>query len=294
MQTIPLTYMSGAGNLFTVIDNREHSLASTTVSALCPQLIQPTAAQSTATEGVLVVNSADDLGGIDVDFYNPDGSSSMMCGNGGRCAVRFAREIGALPASRTNGVLRMAGREYPFEISDDHISLTFGAPVALDSARVLTLDAASIRGSYVDVGSDHLVFERSEWERAFGPWSMEAFLAVAPSLRSHPSLPRGANVTVYEQVGAGILRLSTFERGVERVTYACGTGALATSVVAWMKSGGVVRTWQCIPPSGEVLHCEVCCEAESPSENPSENVIRSLVLSGPARILSHGSLVVSK
>lgn len=284
MPSVPLTYMSGAGNLFTVIDDRTGVMLHESVTALCPLLVQAGADRPWTTEGVLVVRHADARGRLVVDFHNPDGSSSMMCGNGGRCAVRFAVDSGLIPKSVNRGVLHMAGTAYAYEVDGDDISLTFGAPTTVRIDIGFACSDAMVRGAYVDVGSDHLVIEQSAWEKAFGEWSLQRFLEVAPSLRSHPTLPRGANVNVYRSIAPGVLRLTTFERGVETVTNACGTGALATSVVAWMTSGQTTSSWQCIPPSGEVLRCEV--------RSDHATTISALVLTGPARILAHGTFTL--
>ena len=285
MPTIPLTYMSGAGNLFSVIDNRDGFLTSDVVAGLCPRLIQPTTAHVQTTEGVLVLQQANTRGDIVVDFYNPDGSSSMMCGNGGRCAVRFALDIGAIASTTHHGVLQMAQRQFPYTVFPDSIELSFAPPHSLIHPIELRTLGRVFQGTLVDIGSDHLVINRRSWEETMGSWSVDQFEKIAPALRALASLPRGANVTVYTVLDDGVLELTTFERGVERVTHACGTGALATAVVAWMSSSNHRKDWTCIPPSSEALNCRVCCD--------KEQHITALLLNGPARVLSTGFFTYS-
>jgi diaminopimelate epimerase len=277
--------MSGAGNLFTVIDDRAGVYSHDLISRMCPLFVRPTKTQAEATEGVLVLRSVhyNETAVVTVDFYNPDGSSSMMCGNGGRCALKFARQVGALAANVNSGILRMANTDFPFLLSDADVTLQFPAPrTALPNVEI-PLPEGVVNGAYVDVGSDHVMIEKHEWERVFGKFSAEMFTVLAPNIRSHSMFARGANVSVYERVAMSTIQLWTFERGVEAVTRACGTGALAVSVINTLQSDSGIESWTCIPPGGEPLTCVV--------QRDAQKNISALFLQGPAVILGEADLV---
>lgn len=106
--------MSGAGNLFVVASTA--ALPPANAARYSPQLCQ--AARSLVgrdAEGVLLVEPR---GGesLHVHFFNPDGTSGMMCGNGARCAAAFAVRHGW---SRTAAELALAGERYRITIADD-------------------------------------------------------------------------------------------------------------------------------------------------------------------------------
>lgn len=304
MTSLHGTYMSGAGNLFTVIDDRAGVYSHELISRMCPLLVRPTKAQADATEGVLVLRSvhynetatltasvtasvkASVKAIVTVDFYNPDGSSSMMCGNGGRCALRFARQVGALDANVNSGILRMANTDFPFTLSDTDVTLQFPPPQTVLQNVEIPLPEGVVNGAYVDVGSDHVMIEKHEWERVFGKFSAEMFTVLAPSIRSHSMFARGANVSVYERVGISTIQLWTFERGVEAITRACGTGALAVSVINALQSNTGIETWTCIPPGGEQLTCVV--------QRDAQKNISALFLQGPAVILAEADIEFDK
>jgi diaminopimelate epimerase len=175
-------------------------------------------------------------------FFNADGSSAEMCGNGGRCAARFAHDLG------------LAGEHMLFDTLAGPIQAWVqGATVKLQMVPPqgaycdLTLEALGGRVSMhgVNTGVPHAVVPVED-------------LAAAPvrelgrALRFHEHFaPAGTNVN-FVLVQGGELRVRTYERGVEDETLACGTGAVASALVAgsqgWLKSPVDVRV-----ASGETL-----------------------------------------
>ena len=86
---------SGAGNDFVVIDGREGDVSSfrevARIESLCKEF---------KTDGFMILGSGDAEVDFTMEFYNPDGSGGMMCGNGGRCIVAFADYLGIRPGDR--------------------------------------------------------------------------------------------------------------------------------------------------------------------------------------------------
>lgn len=69
--------MSGAGNLFNVIDNRDYALSQEQMTQLVPEIVILTRTENFLSEGVMFVNSSEKYN-FEVNFYNTDGSSGMM------------------------------------------------------------------------------------------------------------------------------------------------------------------------------------------------------------------------
>jgi len=79
--------MSGSGNDFIVIDNRKgvynQLRTSEFAAAVCRRSI------SIGADGLIFIENSDSCDFV-WRFYNSDGSAAEMCGNGARCAARFA------------------------------------------------------------------------------------------------------------------------------------------------------------------------------------------------------------
>ncbi|MCX7929598.1 MAG: diaminopimelate epimerase [Chlorobi bacterium] len=269
---VEVTYMSGAGNVFAVLDAR--SVEQIDIASYVTSLCNRTNMIGQRAEGVLVIDSTGKE--LVVHFFNPDGSSGMMCGNGARCAVQFARERALLPSSQPI-VLQLADTRYTARIVGDNIAVEFPPPRALEQYVVLDVAGCRLECVYVDVGSDHVVLEHlrlcaqlSECGRTLD------FSSLAPQIRYHKRFLHGVNVNLYHWQN-GVLHLTTYERGVEAITGACGTGALATAVSAWLRRETIGNTVTVLPPSGERLTVEILSDGKQ---------IIGLVLVGPARTLA--------
>ncbi|GIV54550.1 MAG: diaminopimelate epimerase [Candidatus Kapaibacterium sp.] len=271
-----VAYMSGAGNLFTITNAAEVSPENAT--RLAPFLCDARATIGQRTDGLLIV--APDEQGITVHFFNPDGSTGMMCGNGARCAVRFALDSDIVPPSPTLR-LNMAGTSYRALLDGDHITVIFPPPQTLTDPLTLTVSGHPLTCAYVDVGSDHVVISQHEleqWCAATG--SPCAVTEVAPRIRWHSAFPRGCNVNLYH-VHPDAVELTTYERGVEAITGACGTGALATAVVLWRRREYPAQTIPILPPSGRMLQVHIHTEGKT---------IAALALGGPAEFIAHATV----
>jgi diaminopimelate epimerase len=288
---IAVQYMSGAGNLFTVVNNTEYRLEPEVASTLAPTLCSQIAIKDiSSTEGLMIIRPSDEEGvDFHVDYFNPDGSTSMMCGNGARCAVRFAQYAQIIESMEQPVVFRMAGELYQAISSLHDIPVRFPPPIEWLENLVLTIEDVNrvpvdVEVAYVNVGSDHCVIHEEELVSAFQLANAEySFDDIAPRLRNHPAFVRGANVNVYTIDGEDRIRIRTFERGVEAVTGACGTGALATAFIAW-KNGQTSSVVELIPPSGEMLFV-ILSTLSSPA---GEESIQAMTLAGPAVFLGDG------
>ncbi|MBQ1751577.1 MAG: diaminopimelate epimerase [Bacteroidales bacterium] len=229
----------GAGNLFRMIDGRGSGISPSAFEGELARRLCLLQGGSKA-DGIILLSGAEAPGcDFSMHYFNNDGTGGMMCGNGGRCAIAFARDRGFAPSS-PDGMYRFtsAGGFYCGSILEDG---PVDKVVRLKMADVYELRRIEENGKtygngwYLDVGCPHYVtfldseeeVEKLDIETAALPW------------RHSPLFPEGANVN-FASLGprsSGQILIRTFERGVEAETLSCGTGIVATSIAAALKAG---------------------------------------------------------
>lgn len=220
---LPFVKLSGAGNDFIVVAE-EHCRdldSGWLASRLC------TRALSVGADGVIVVGPAE-RGAARIRFYNPDGSLAEMCGNGSRCAARYAAERGLVDGPEfwlltDSGELPVVAR------ADGRYEVVMPEPDRVQFNRMwIDEDGQRYAVHALWVGVPHVVIAMPGVERV----SDERLIALGRTLRYHPNFPSGTNVNFARIVPGEPIRQRTYERGVENLTKACGTGATATAFVA--------------------------------------------------------------
>ncbi len=257
--------MSGAGNDFVLfgpeesrrIAGRETEWA----RGVCRRGI------SVGADGILLVDHAGP-DRVRVRFHNPDGSAAF-CGNGSRCAARFAHATGLAGSPMQ---LETAIGEVRAEVVADRVELTLRPPVD-GGALALEVAGVVLSGRRVDAGVPHFVVLVQD-PRAC---PLELWGAAA---RRHASFgAEGTNVDLAGWTPEGLLALRTWERGVERETLACGSGALAAALVARLSGAG--ERIRVLPASGSALDVTLPGRPTGPD---------AAVLAGDARFVFDGWL----
>lgn len=280
---LKLTYMSGAGNLFTVINNESAGLSISDAQKLAPELCG-TKYNDYATEGLMLISNGDSAD-LTVHFFNPDGSYGAMCGNGGRCVVPFALNE-KLTNERSTFTFNMASDVYRSELTDAGIRLFLPPPRSVTESISLYINDGELDAGYVDVNSDHVVIEFTELSKiGIADFSNhEAIIDFARTIRySEQFAPKGTNVNIW-QIQDDKLKLMTYERGVEAITGACGTGALSTAIIYTLKKKKNFPV-KIMPPSGKELTADVVYDAAGK--------IKNLILEGSAEIISKKEIEIN-
>ena len=230
-------HFSGAGNDFVVIDGREGDVSAfrevPRIQALCKEH---------KTDGLMILGQempgqaghdvmADpDRPSVDftMEFYNPDGSGGMMCGNGGRCIVAFADYLGIRPSCHPE----LAEGSYLFRAPDGlHTGEILARPEdGLWEVRIKMIDVQGITpmlgGYFLNTGTRHFVKFVDDVEKVDIDTEGKA-------LRWNEAFaPVGTNVN-FVHVAPDGLHVRTFEKGVEGETLACGTGLTASAIAAY-------------------------------------------------------------
>ena len=279
---IDITVMSGAGNVFSVIDGKNYNFSIDDYSKIAQIVCSANTEYNKKTEGLLVVipSIGDTKADFEVWFFNPDGTHSAMCGNGARCAVHFAMENGFINfTSRKNILFNMQGNDYRCLIIDSQYQIYFPSPEKIDLNKEIFINNSSIIGDYINVGSDHFVIDYERYfEQDFFEFDINAF---APSIRNNEAFaPNGVNVNIYKIIDNKIY-VRTFERGVEWETGACGTGAISTAI-------SLVLNQNILTPIELIPHSKIPLVVSFNLNIKLE--ICGLYLKGPAEILTKYSL----
>lgn len=256
---IPFSKLNGSGNDFLLIDNRSGVMDGTDLPEFVGKVCDRS--RSIGADGVILIENSR-RADFRWQFFNADGSRAEMCGNGGRCAARFAAERGIAP--RSLGFETAAGL-IRAEVSGRRVKLQMTAPRGLALSKALTLRGKRFVYSFLDTGVPHAVLFVPDLEKI-------DLAGTGRGIRTHRAFaPRGTNVN-FARVKDGEVWVRTYERGVEGETLACGTGAVASGILSCLH--GYVR-----PPvrvrtrGGEVLAIhfdpekegfgEVCLEGDT-------------------------------
>lgn len=206
----------GAGNDFVMIDNRtkvftgsEHQL----FEQLCHRRF------GIGADGLILLQ---EKAGFDFEmkYYNADGRESTMCGNGGRCVVMFAKQLGLIDT--TTNFWAIDGAHQARILPDGNVSLQMGNVASIskdDDAYVL------------NTGSPHYV------QQVNNAQAVDVYQSGKAVRNSANYVADGINVNFVEVLGDDKLKVRTYERGVEDETYACGTGVTASAIAASQMQG---------------------------------------------------------
>lgn len=207
---LPFTKYQGTGNDFIMVDQRSDTYIDPSDTALIQHLCHRRF--GIGADGLILLEKS-----IHTDFkmiyFNADGRESTMCGNGGRCIVHYAHDLGVFKESCT------------FEAIDGvHHAFLKDAWVHLQMNDVEEVESAN--GVYVlDTGSPHYVKVQEEKEHL-------DIVDYGKSIRYNAIYKEeGINVNLVSRNVEGI-SVRTYERGVEDETLSCGTGAVASVIAA--------------------------------------------------------------
>ena len=221
MRKIAFTKMHGAGNDFVLIDDRAETFP-VHDHILLAMLAAPRT--GVACEGVILLQKSS-VADFRMVFFNPDGTEAELCGNGARCVAAFAREIGVVRSPAMTFETR-AGL-VDAEVSENGaVKVWMPEPKNRRYGLQVKVGDSFVAGDYVEAGVPHFIV----------PCENIASVDVeglGRALRlSDAFAPNGTNVDFVQFIPAHKALIRTYERGVEAESGACGTGAVATAVVA--------------------------------------------------------------
>lgn len=249
----------GTGNDFVILDNRSGLYSSITTEqlrALCDRRF------GVGADGLMMLNTKATYD-FEMIYYNADGSASTMCGNGGRCMVRFAYHLGIHKYT-----YRFIAADGVHEAEIDN----------QDEIRLKMSNVTSVEehGSYavLDTGSPHFVKFASD------VINIDVVETGRDIRNSKPYAAEGINVNFVESIGEDRIFVRTYERGVEDETLSCGTGVTAAALMSAHNTRGFNRV-EVKTPGGNLS-----VEYNKVDENTYENIW----LCGPAELVFKGEI----
>jgi len=227
MPGIPFVKMSGVGNDFIIVDNRTGIVENAGLAELARRIC--TRRMSLGGDQLMLIEAPTAGGDFSMRTINADGAEVAMCGNASRCVARYAASRGLAGPRMTIDTL--GGPVHAWvEGAEVRVRLQLTSAVALD--RTLTVDGEPRQLHTVHVsGTPHAVL----FLPRVAELPREAVHRLGAAVRHHPAFPQGTNVNLVRVVDRHTLEQRTFERGVEGETLACGTGAVASSVVSALR-----------------------------------------------------------
>ena len=272
---IPFYKMHGGGNDFVLIDHRERFIPEAEqpgfARRVCHRRLGAGADGLILIEASLTANTAN----FRWRFYNADGSEPEMCGNGGRCAARFAVLTGIAPAILTFDTLAGVIKA---EVKGRLIKLLMAGVGDFSLGQNIPLEGQTLLGHFMKVGVPHVAVPVQDLEATpVTGWGR--------AVRFHPLFaPAGTNVNFIRVEGPQDLRIRTYERGVEGETLACGTGAVASALIA-ARLGQVISPVTVHTRGGEALTVYF---------TPQGEAFTQVFLEGDALVVYQGELWVDE
>lgn len=207
--TIDFHKYQGTGNDFVLIDDRAGTFPRTNqalVEGLCHRRF------GIGADGLILLQN--DVGyDFRMVYFNANGPEGSMCGNGGRCLVRFAHDLGLFERETR---FRAVDGEHVAVVCEEEIFLKMGDVAGISTRRGLT---------FLDTGSPHVVQFVDDLETL-------DVVAEGRAIRYDAAFPGGTNVNFAQVLDDHTVLVRTYERGVEDETYSCGTGVTAVALVA--------------------------------------------------------------
>lgn len=269
-ERILFSKMHGAGNDFIVIDNRNNLLDAGYFSQKVPDLCHRK--YGIGADGILILQ-ADNHTSYRMIYKNADGSDAGMCGNGARCIALFATTLGFNPAHS----FRVGNVVYQASVDGNSVIIHFPVETV-----VRHMNESTYGDLYqVFTGTEHIVLKTNTEH----PESDSELIQHGRTLRYSPLFsPAGTNVNFISIKPDKHIRLRTYERGVENLTLACGTGAIASAITAHFLTTGKSEQEQfTVECDGGHLHISF-------HYNPESGIYSRITLKGPAEFVFKGTI----
>ncbi|HLF45392.1 MAG TPA: diaminopimelate epimerase [Chitinophagaceae bacterium] len=208
----------GTGNDFIILDNRKGeyaALSASDVKKLCKRNF------GIGADGLMLFNEKEGYD-FDMTYYNADGRVGSLCGNGSRCMIKFAFNIGII---KVHFLFTAADGVHEAKLSANGI-------VSLKMNNVESIQKHHL--DYIlDTGSPHLVKLTPDVMK------LDVNKAGKEIRYSKEFEKEGINVNFVEQLTEpDKLIVRTYERGVENETLSCGTGVTAAALVCFHNESG--------------------------------------------------------
>lgn len=278
MKTIKLTKMQGLGNDFVILDYPEYEKTGLSMSDLAKKLCDRNF--GVGADGMIIPNmkpeSKNSFTPADIGwyFYNSDGTTAQMCGNGIRCFAKYAKDNNLVKSNKFS-VETLAGIITPEILEGGTVRVNMSKPIlepekipfaGANNKEQLTIEDRTFEINAISMGNPHCVIFANENDDL-----LEMANTYGPEIEKHSLFPEKTNVEFVKIISKNEIDMRVWERGCG-ITLACGTGACASVVAGILNNltesnvkvnllgGPLIIDWQ----------------------GSSENLVQDVFMSGPA------------
>jgi diaminopimelate epimerase len=282
MEKIFFVKMSGAGNDFILFDRNNNpglTLNPRVIKNLCDRR------NGIGADGVIII-SDDEKYDFGMEYFNADGSTGSLCGNGSRCAIKFAELTGRIKNGRA--AFTCNRKAYSGDILEpDRIKFFLNSPEDVKLNFEISLADKAVKVNYINTGSPHVVINinnillNSAKENSYYTNIDEVPVTeIGGEIRYLKEFaPEGTNVNFIVLDNKNV-KIRTYERGVENETLSCGTGAAAAAVIAFINYG-IKPPVNLLTRGGDILIVEF---------DFIDNKIKNVSLTGPVKLIFTGEI----
>lgn len=256
---INFTKYQGAGNDFILIDNRKKTFPVDfkSIEQLCDRRF------GIGADGLMLLELEDNYD-FRMRYFNSDGKEASMCGNGGRCIVAFAKQIGII----NNNTKFIA-------VDGEHLAEIMPQGIKLKMQDVSDIEKGD-NYFFMNTGSPHYVKFIDSHD------NFDTYKEGYKIRHNERFKEEGTNVNFVSFISEGLINVSTYERGVEDETYACGTGCVASALSTAIKEKKDSGLYNIITKGGDL---KVYFEKY-------ENGFKEIFLEGPAQKVFDGCIEI--
>ena len=279
MKKISFVKMSGAGNDFILLnraENRGLVLSDDEINHLCDRR------NGIGGDGIIIISNSPKVD-FTMQYFNADGSTGTLCGNGARCAIKFAVNSGF-----TDGkIVKFLSDDIKYSgeyFDDENIRFDLHPPKIIEPDKKIEVENWKSKAAFVHTGSPHIVINIGENEKNIYSLDKLPVEKIGREIRYLEEFePGGTNVNFIAMKNDEI-EIRTYERGVEAETLACGTGSVASAITAFLKYDFKPPV-KLLTKGGDYLSVNFTYNAGK---------FADVSLSGPAKEIFRGEIIIDK
>ena len=265
MSKIRFTKMHGCGNDYIYVNVMQYSIADPVrASILWSDRHKGIGSDGLVLIGATPIPEAD----FSMRIFNADGSEAMMCGNASRCIGKYLYERGLTTQTQIKLLSNSGIKTLNLHVRNgvvESVTVDMGAP-QLENPEQFVISRGLDQGTFVSMGNPHYVIFSD---------NVDQVGETGRILEHHPAFPQRCNIEFARVENDGVIRTRVWERG-SGITQACGTGACATAVAAFI-TGRAGRQSQIVMDGG-TLNIEL---------RESDNHV---LMTGPAEFVFDGEV----
>ena len=269
MPKIHFTKMHGCGNDYIYVDTMQYPITDPVqVAILWSDRHNGIGSDGLVLIGASPIPEAD----YSMRIFNADGSEAMMCGNASRCIGKYLYERGLTTQTKIRLLTNSGIKTLNLHVSNgvvESVTVDMGTP-QFENPEQFVISRGLDQGTFVSMGNPHYVIFTDNVDQVGETGCV---------LEHHPAFPQRCNIEFARIENDGIIRTRVWERG-SGITQACGTGACATAVAAFI-TGRAGRQSQIVMDGG-TLNIEL---------RKSDNHV---LMTGPAEFVFDGEIDINE